>query len=119
MASARIVVDTAAPQSSVNPLAAYQMSNPFPVTWSGSDNASGLASYDVYVSTNDATYTLWQSAVTYTSTLFAGMNDETYYFYSRARDNVGHKEDAPSVPDAVTQIRIEFKIYLPVIVRNW
>ncbi len=98
------VIDGAPPTSAVEPLPALTATEGFLVTWGGSDDAegAGLASYDVYVSTDDGPYERWLRRTTETSATFEGELDRTYAFYSRARDNVGHVEDAPAQPDATT-----------------
>lgn len=98
--------DTTPPTSSVAALPAT--SDPaFLVTWSGQDElgGSGLKNYDIYVSDNNAAYTLWRSGATATSGTYTGAPEHTYRFYSRARDNAGNLEPVPSTPDAVTTVR--------------
>ena len=102
-----LIIDTVPPTSSVTGLPATTTTNAFTVSWSGSDTCgSGLKNYDIYVSTDGGAYTLWQNATTATSATFTGVNGSQYRFYSRARDNIGNLEDAPTVPDAQTQIVI-------------
>lgn len=99
--------DTAAPTSSVSALPATTTSASFTVSWSGSDTGgSGLANYDIYVSTNGGAYSLWQNANTATSATFTGANGSQYRFYSRARDTAGNLEAAPASPDATTAVQV-------------
>lgn len=97
-------IDLDEPSSSVDALPATQGSASFTVNWSGSDIHSGIASYDVYVSDDGGTYTLWQSATTAASATFNGQNKHTYRFYSQATDNVGNAEDMPDDPDTTTKV---------------
>ena len=62
------------------------------VTWSGTDEHSGIASFDVYYSTdNGETYTKWLSQTTATSGIFENATpDTTYLFKVIAYDNVGN-----------------------------
>lgn len=56
------IMDTTTPTSEVNPLPKRESSLSFPVSVNGSDpgpNPSGVASYDIYVSTNGGPWTLW------------------------------------------------------------
>lgn len=77
----------------------------FAVTWKGMDAAgAGIMNYDIYVSSNNLPYSLWMEAATNTSATFYGSVGQTYSFYSIARDNVGHMESAPLVPDAITTV---------------
>ena len=102
-AEASTLVDITPPTSTVTALSLYS-STDFTVNWSGSDGASGsgVASYDIYVSDNGATATLWQSAITATSATFDGQDGHTYAFYSVATDNAGNVEATPSSPEATT-----------------
>ena len=78
----------------------------FQVSWGGSDDTggSGIAGYNVYVSTNGGAYSLWKSMTTQPAARFSGEQGKTYRFYSVAVDNVGHEEQAPSSADATTQV---------------
>ncbi len=101
---ALVTIDAGTPSSAVDPLPAAVSAHEFTVTWSGQDDAggSGIGSYDVYVSTDGGPFELWLDDTTETSALFDGLGGRTYAFYSVATDNVGHREAAPSVPDADT-----------------
>src|SRR5262249_54986612 len=86
-AQATTHLDTPPPTSTVNSLTSISPAT-FTVSWSGQDNpgGSGLASYQVYVSDNNSTFTLWQPATTQTSASFTGQDGHTYAFYSVASD---------------------------------
>ena len=104
--TATFKINTTAPTSTVATLPTVEHATSFTVSWSGLDvaNGSGVASYDVYVIDNGGTPTLWQSAATATSAIFAGAQDaHTYGFYSIATDNAGNVQAAPSKPQATTQ----------------
>jgi len=98
-------IDSGAPSSSVSPLSATQNALNFTVSWSGNDDpgGSGIRNYDIYVSDNSGPYTLW-ATIPETSAIFTGEYGHQYSFYSRARDNVGNIEDAPTSADATTRI---------------
>jgi RHS repeat-associated protein len=78
----------------------------FEVRWNGSDEqrGSGIASYDIFVSTDDGPFVLWQQATTETSASFDGEVNHSYRFYSVATDNVGHREPAPDGFDTETTL---------------
>jgi len=97
-------LDNSKPTSQVAPLPATQTSTSFTVSWSGSDEGSGVRDYTIYVSDNLGPFTAWLTQTTDTSATFTGSNGHTYSFYSVARDNVGNQEDLPTLPDATTSI---------------
>ena len=88
------ILDTTSPSSSVADLPTYQSTLSFPVSWSGSDTASGIASYDVQVRSG-VSWEDWQVNTIATSTAFAGEDGHTYYFQSRATDNAVNIESYP------------------------
>ena len=91
-----IVLDTAPPSSSVADLPTYQSTLSFPVSWSGSDTTSGIASYDVQFRDGPGvSWEDWQVDTIAPSTVFVGEDGHTYYFQSRAKDNAGNIEDYP------------------------
>ena len=101
------IADPIAPISHVTALAPFHGED-FTVTWAGSDNAdgSGLAYFDIYVSDNGGTHTLWQNHTTATSAVFTGMDGHTYAFYSVATDIAGNVEAAPAAADATTLVDV-------------
>jgi PKD repeat protein len=101
-------IDAGAPTSQVSSLPAVTTTASFTVSWSGADDAggSGIASYDIYVSDNGGPFTLWSNHTTLTQQTFSGATHHTYVFYSIARDNVGHVEAPPAVPDTTTAVNV-------------
>ncbi len=99
-------VDVGAPSSHVSALPATEGNTSFLVQWSGTDDSggSGVATFDVYVSDNGGTFTLWQSDTAQTSATYSGTNGHTYGFYSVATDNVGNEEQKSAETEAQTQI---------------
>jgi dipeptidyl aminopeptidase/acylaminoacyl peptidase len=96
--------DLAAPASTVNALPA-ESPGPFTVRWSGSDNLSGIGSYDVQVKDGSGgTWVDWQVGTTTTSASYPGIGGHTYYFRMRARDKSGNLEAYPAGHDAVTTV---------------
>jgi len=64
--------------------------------------ASGVSSYDVYVSRQWRAWVVWLSNTTTNSATFSGQPGHYYYFYSRAQDNAGNVEPAPATFQAQT-----------------
>ncbi|MEW6679857.1 MAG: DNRLRE domain-containing protein [bacterium] len=88
--------DATAPSSSVNSLSTYQTSASFPVSWSGSDDISGIKYYDVqYKDGQNGSWIDWKTNVTDTSASFSGANGHTYYFQCKAQDKAGNWEAYP------------------------
>ena len=97
-------IDADAPASSVTALPAAATTSPFMVSWSGTDAGSGIASYDVYVSDNNGPLTLWQSATSATSALYAGTVGHAYAFLSVATDRVGNVQGFPAQSQTSTTV---------------
>jgi hypothetical protein len=95
-------LDSEDPNSYVLPLPPT-VKCPFTVEWTDDNEAggSGIAEYNVYVSMDGGPFTLWQST-TSTSAIFDGRPCHDYAFYCVATDNVGNRENPPSLPDAFT-----------------
>ncbi|UCC63936.1 MAG: DUF11 domain-containing protein, partial [Anaerolineae bacterium] len=91
------LADCLPPTSSVAPLPSYHLTTTAPISWSGEDGQSGVASFDVQVRDfNSDTWTAWLMETTQTSALFTGQNGHTYLFRSRAHDQAGNVEAWPS-----------------------
>ena len=99
-------IDAGAPTSSVQPLSPTRTEPDFLVQWTATEDAggSGIASHDIYVSTDGASYALWKDDTTATSATFSGQAGHSYAFYSVAQDHVGNTEAAPATADATTQV---------------
>ena len=70
------------------------------VAWSGSDQASGIRDYDVYVSIDGGPAALWRLQTTSTAGTYPGQDGHAYQFFSVAHDRAGHQEATPTTPDA-------------------
>jgi hypothetical protein len=105
--------DTGAPTSSVQALPAFSKAS-FPVSWSGQDDpgGSGIASYNIYVSDNGGTFTLWQAGTPQTSATYPGQPGHTYGFYSVATDNVGNVQPTPTAAQATTMLPLPSSVAL-------
>jgi hypothetical protein len=94
------------PTSNVTALPSTTTTASFPVSWSGTDaGGSGIASYDIYVSTNSGDYTLWLPATTQTTGTYPGVVGQTYSFFSMATDNVGLRQQAAGTVQTVSVIQ--------------
>jgi len=98
-------IDAVAPTSSVTVLPTDSPPN-FTVSWSGQDDAggSGIASFSVYVSDNNAPFTPLLTDTTATSTVFTGHPGHTYDFFSVATDNAGNIEANPLHAQTTTTV---------------
>ncbi len=102
---ALVTIDARAPESRVTALP-DQTGRTFLVSWSGQDEAagSGVASYDILVSTNGVDYGPWLTDTTSTNAFFTGDLGATYWFFSVARDAVGYVEAPPAKADTSTTV---------------
>lgn len=100
----RNTVDVTGPASSINSLPATTATTDFTVSWSGNDEGSGIANYDVFVSVDGQESALWLDDTADTSATYTGESGHTYAFYSVARDNVGHLQEVPTEAQASTSI---------------
>ena len=96
-------LDSDIPISTVTALPANSNAD-FTVSWTGADSGSGIASYDIFASTDGGQYVLWKDDITATSATYNGLAAKTYSFYSVATDNLGLTETAPNQADATTTI---------------
>ena len=110
-------LDVLGPTSSVAPLPAESAPG-FNFTWQGEDDVggSGIALYEIYVSQDGGPYTRWLTATTASSAAYPGGGGHTCSFYSIAVDGVGHREEAPTEPDAATYVTS--RICLPFLMRQ-
>ena len=82
------LIDNDAPTASVT--SATPGCSSINVAWSGSDAASGIANYDVWVSTDGGDFVPWRAITTDTSGAFTGVVGHTYRFDVQARDLAGN-----------------------------
>lgn len=96
-------VDRLPPASAV---AALPASGPatIPVRWEGTDDASGIAFFDLFVSVDGGPFTPWLERSALRGALYPGEVGRSYAFYSVATDMAGNREAAPLSPDAQTRV---------------
>ncbi|MFL6447907.1 MAG: SBBP repeat-containing protein [Bryobacteraceae bacterium] len=92
------------PTSSVANLPPQIASPSFTLTWGGSDPASSVATYDVFVSDNGGPFTAFVTATTASSAIFTGLPGHTYGFFSVATNAAGIAEAMKTTPDVVVTI---------------
>jgi hypothetical protein len=102
----RNTLDAGNPTSRVADLPAITTTADFPVNWSGSDDASGIGYYNVFVSDNGGPFTPWQTGTTDTSATCHGAFGHTYAFFSEALDSVGHIQTAPKTAGMATTMLV-------------
>jgi hypothetical protein len=111
-ASTSWLMDTTPPISSVDPLPAATTSTTFTVSVTGSDPlgsggspASGVASYDIYTSTDGGPFALLATVPASSPSMpFTGQVGHSYSFYSVATDLAGNVEPTPLSAQATVRI---------------
>jgi len=104
------ILDIEAPTSSVQSLDSLQTETEFTVNWSGTDDASGIENYIVYVAEDGGEFTIWKEETTETSATFIGENGKSYEFFSRASDYVGNTEDRRDEADTKTEVQLNTSV---------
>lgn len=99
-----LVTDRDPPASKVNPLPAFSNTTSFTVSWNGSDNASGVRWYSIFVSDNLKGFTEWLHNTTATSGTFDGADAHQYRFYSIATDRAMNVEPPHAAHDASIRV---------------
>jgi hypothetical protein len=102
---ASTTADTIVPNASVNPLPEYTLSPNFLVIWSGTDNLSGVASYDVQWREMDGEWHWLIQDTTSTQWQVTGAQDRvTYEFRARATDKAGNTQPFSEDAQAETTV---------------
>ncbi|MBK8899994.1 MAG: hypothetical protein IPM53_02310 [Anaerolineaceae bacterium] len=106
-----IEVDTLPPAVSVSgpALATTQIE----LAWSGSDDGSGLAEYDVLVSVDGSPFSTWLTGVTAVSATYPSELGHSYQFIVVGRDRAGNQANSAAI--TVVTIELTEKLYLPII----
>ncbi len=92
-------IDLSPPTSTTSALPAVTTDTKFNVNWGGTDARSGLRWYHLQVrdgNRNDSQWSDWLVNTTRTAELFVGQAGHTYYFRTRAMDNLGTWEEWPT-----------------------
>jgi hypothetical protein len=108
-------VDAQDPSASVNALPEFTLSKDFLVTWSGTDNLSGIASYDVQWRVLDGE---WNSLIENTpQTSYQVIGAEsgvTYQLRARATDNAGNVQAWGDAQAQTTVVTNAYSRVLPI-----
>jgi uncharacterized repeat protein (TIGR01451 family) len=97
------VIDTTPPLSAIAALPATSPAR-FAVSWSGTDDLSGIAFFDVYVSVNGGPFTQWLAQTSLNGSVYGGQPGGSYAFYSVATDNAGNLQPTPAAAQAQTSV---------------
>jgi hypothetical protein len=104
-AQASTTVDTVQPNATVNALPPYIFPEPFTVSWSGTDNLSGIKCYDVQFREVGGPWIDAFECTTDTSVQVSGAeNGKAYELRARATDNAGNVQPWPNSPQTETTI---------------
>ncbi len=101
-------IDRTTPSSTINlgqsPTLVYE--NQFAISWTGTDNASGIQTYDVqFRAQPDSLWQDWLVLYPEASAIFTGQPGRTYDFRTRARDIAGNLGSFP--PSAEISVKID------------
>jgi hypothetical protein len=88
----RFYTDINPPSSSVQPLPCFTNSSHFNVSWSGTDDISGIGAFCVYISDDARPYNIWINGTSQISAGYGGKDGHNYSFYSEAVDRCGNRE---------------------------
>ncbi|MEZ4707580.1 MAG: DNRLRE domain-containing protein [Caldilineaceae bacterium] len=105
-AEARTTVDTAPPVVNVTPLAPFEGSTTFPLSWAGVDGESGVSHYDVQFRYDVQPWQDWLQNLTQTSVQASGANGDPIEFRVRAADRAGNVS-AWEAPNAATSTTVD------------
>ncbi|MGO9456199.1 MAG: beta strand repeat-containing protein, partial [Acidimicrobiales bacterium] len=98
-------IDANVPTAHVAALPATTAAGTLPVSWSGSDgDGSGVATYNVYVSDDGGTLTLWKADTTATSADYPTTKGHTYGFAAQATNHVGTSGPTPTTAQVTTSV---------------
>ena len=97
------VPDTTAPVSRVASLPASSPLN-FPVAWNGTDDSSGIFSYNIYVSTDGGPFQIWLTNSPLTGAIYSGRSGGRYGFLASAIDRAGNIEPVRTSADTSTLV---------------
>lgn len=99
-------IDTQPPTTAMTPLPQFTTTPYFTVNWSGSDNLSGVKSYDLQWRINEGNWQILVENTPATSYQITGAQANAQYdFRVRATDNVDNVQDFSELAQASTVIR--------------
>ena len=101
---ALVTLDVTLPVSAVSGPSGVATNASFAVTWSGIDIGSGIANFDIYVSTNQGPWSLWLASTTNNLAMFNGQPLNSYGFFSIAHDLSGNTESSKNIADVTVTV---------------
>lgn len=97
--------DTTPPVVTVQNLPLYSPTS-FTVSWQGTDEGSGVAAYDVFVSVDGGPMVLWLQGTQATSATYSGVPGHSYGFAARGVDRAGNAGATPRAAQTETVIAL-------------
>jgi PKD repeat protein len=97
-------IDRVKPSSQVDGSVLFLDDTTFQLSWSGSDDHSGINAFDLYVTINDTLTLPLYSKVNFTSATLTGRVSDKYDFYTVAHDHAGNTEDQATSPDITINV---------------
>ncbi len=113
--NASIILDTAPPATELSELEPSSADLSFPVSWSGTDESSGVRYYDVEYRENIGPWTRWLSQTAVLRAIFSGADGSSYSFRARAVDHAGNT--GPFAEPSENRVRID--VPLPFVDIQW
>ncbi|MBI4022723.1 hypothetical protein HY375_00985, partial [Candidatus Berkelbacteria bacterium] len=99
-------IDASTPTGSLGSLAAETTSAGIALTWSGTDEGAGVASYDVFASDNGSPFARWLTASADTTATYPAETGHVYSFAVAATDGANLAEGAPVDAEGTTTVTI-------------
>jgi hypothetical protein len=97
--------DTTPPVVTVQPLPLYSPAD-IVLSWQGTDEGSGMASYDAFVSVDGGPMLLWLQGTQALSATFTGVSGHSYGFAVRGTDRAGNAGSMPHTAQTETVVTL-------------
>jgi hypothetical protein len=102
----KFFTDTTPPVSHVDALPDFINTTEFQVSWTGTDDSSGIASYTIWAALDNQTFRPWLNNTANLSAYYQGKDGHKYSFYSSAIDLAENREAAHLLADTFTSVDI-------------
>lgn len=102
-------IDTVPPQSTAHVTEPIVYTDSVLVSWSGTDDLSGIERFNVLYSFDSLNYVLWEVGTSSSERYFLHdtAHGDIVYFYALAVDSAGNIETAPNVHDARVMFQVD------------
>ena len=115
--------DSTAPSSNMNPLSETQVHNWWTLSWSGTDDSSGIDYYEIqYRIGQDGEWNHWLNTSGTSALFFNAIPSQQYFFRIVAYDHAGNIEPYPSDYDTYTTAGSDtsglYQVYLAIVTKN-